>query len=195
MVLSGRFITPVVAAAVVAILIGVCIQLPTASSARGTIEVSRVRIYASLDEIYASLDELTEEADAAVVAAVTSSREVRIGEVPFTLSRASVIEDLGGAALQASVEILQVGGSGAACHDCARILAPGHTYLLILARHRMSSGDETGHWVAIGDQGIFEFTGSTYRYAGASLWDLAPRYPREIAPEELTSVARLLGTG
>jgi hypothetical protein len=127
---------------------------------------SRVKLYHSVSEL------ATDSSSVAVVSATGTQRvETVDGDIPFTVTTVNVKQVLGGVDIGTTVDVRQLGSSGAPGE--VPLMQSGHTYVVYLAPFHFTPGDSTGQWTIVGaGAGLFEMSGATLKHLDPQTSDL-----------------------
>jgi len=141
------------------------------------IEVSRVKNYASLAG-------LRKESTAVAMVTAAAARVTAVNGVPATVTTLQVKRVGWGAALPATIDVLQLGTDSALSPDTSQLFVHGNDYLVYVTRYHLHPGDHTGLYVVTGDQGVFAVRDATLVFSGGG----NPGFGRQIALSDWLAV-------
>ncbi|MEU7524111.1 hypothetical protein AB0A74_00070 [Saccharothrix sp. NPDC042600] len=118
-----------------------------------------------LDAYFTTFAELRAESTTVVRATAGRAEVERVNDIPFTLTQVSLNDVIAGAAPPATFTVSQLGGPDVASPNSSQRLAEQRQYLLFLKPSM--TGDPT-RFMITGDQGVYELTGDTYGFVGAT---------------------------
>ncbi|GAB3086407.1 hypothetical protein [Nocardioides zeae] len=134
-------------------------------------------------------ESLADAAQSAVRVEVESAAEYDYLDVPHTLSRARVLETIGGQDLTGkTLEIWQVGTASAPMESLARPLRDGAEYVIYTEPFHLEPGKSTDQWVIVA-QGSWKLAAGNSFNLDVATEDPAQLAARGIDPEVLDDVA------
>jgi hypothetical protein len=159
-------------------------QLGEANAAQPT--ATPTEWHMTLNNAVDSISAAAGAAESVVRVAVQTNEEVAFQEVPHTLSTATVVEVISGEDPGESVVIRQFGDSTNVSDEIAPVLTEGGEYVLMLQRFHFEPSDDTGQWVTVGAQSVWEAGSSgELTFLGKS-----EGIPEAISAEEISEIAQ-----